>query len=227
MRCTSVQRVAVAALCLGALACRHQPEPATVWVSPDQAPPDLALVPVPLTDPAAMERLVESWTLLGADEEGMATLQQTARELPKARLQTDAAARRLVVLAVFRMVRGPGLAERFDAVRGLVDGLQAASPDAPETTFCRAFLRFILLRDDNGQLAAGGLERAVVADLERDLGRLVQDFPAFDGPGDWGRRRLATELPRVRALLAAMPVALPGAPTPAAQAGDRSPSAAP
>ncbi|MBI5608977.1 MAG: hypothetical protein HY902_08855, partial [Deltaproteobacteria bacterium] len=103
---------AVAVLLTGAVSsCRHQPEPPSVWVPPGQAAPELALAPTNLADDAALARLVEAYSLTGAEVEGLQVLLQTAKDLPKARLQADASARRVVALAVYRTVRGANLRE--------------------------------------------------------------------------------------------------------------------
>ncbi len=213
----NLQSLAAFSVLLTGLAagCRHQPEPATAWVPAAQSAPVLALAATDLADEAAMGRLIDAYSLTGAEVEGLQVLVQTAKELPKARLQSDAKARRVVALAVYRTVRGANLSERFEAIRALVDALQAASPDAPETVFCRAFLRYVLLQDDGKRLAAGSLERGIIADLARDLAVLVEQHPTFDGPGDWPRGRLAFELQRVRQLLVSLPaVATPAGATP-------------
>lgn len=172
---------------------------------PGQAAPELALAPTNLADDAALLRLVEAYSLTGAEVEGLQVLLQTAKDLPKARLQADPTARRVVALAVYRTVRGANLNERFDAIRTLVDSLQAANPDAPETIFCRAFLRFVLLQDDGQRLQPGSLDRSIVLDLDRDLGALVEKHPKFDGPGDWSHQRILYERQRVQQMLTALP----------------------
>ncbi len=202
----------LALLSCAAAGCRHQPEPASAWVPPGQAAPELALAPTKLADDAALLRLVEAYSLTGAEAEGLQVLLQTAKDLPKARLQADPVARKLVALAVYRTVRGANLGERFDAIRALVDALQAASPDAPETIFCRAFLRFVLLQDDGKRLQPGTLDRSIVMDLDRDLGALTDKHPQFDGPGDWPHERILYERQRVAQMLTALPLA--GAATP-------------
>jgi len=201
-------RSAVAALVVlssAASGCRHQPEPPSAWVPPGQAAPELALAPTNLADDAALVRLVEAYSLTGAEVEGLQVLLQTAKDLPKARLQADPVARRVVALAVYRTVRGANLNERFDAIRALVDALQAASPDEPETIFCRVFLRFVLLQDDGQKVQLGSLDRSIAADLDRDLGVLVDKHPTFDGPGDWPHQRILFERQRVQQMLTLLP----------------------
>ncbi len=153
---------------------------------------------------------------------------RTSAQVPRARLQADAGARRWVALSVYRAVRSSGFAERFDAVRGLVDSLHAAAPDAPETVFCRALLRLALLEERDGKLVARGIERALIADLAGDLASLAQKHPAWDGPGEFDRQRLSSDRQKVEALLATLPadataVAVPAVSVPA----NASPTTAP
>jgi hypothetical protein len=208
-------------------ACRHQPEPPSPWVRAGQPQPPLLVVETPLHDLAALEQAIDSLSRMGAADDAVALLLQVGRQLPDARLRDDAAARRWVMLAVYRGVQGSGLAERFDSVRSLVDALQAAAADAPETRFCRAYLRWILLQDDGKTLQAGALDRAIVVDLARDLAALHSDGEAFQGPQGWDAARIAREHRRVETLLASWSAAAPAAaPLGSASTATQLPSAA-
>lgn len=216
-----------------AVACRHEPPPASPWVPAGTAPPPLWLAQTPLSDSAAIETITDSFGLLGAGDEGLSAMLRTSAQVPRARLQGEAGVRRWVALSVYRAVRSSDFAERFDAVRGLVDSLHAAAPDAPETVFCRALLRLALLEERDGKLVARGIERALIADLAGDLGSLAQNHPAWDGPGEFDRQRLLRDRQKVDALLASLSadasaVAAPASPSPtAAPATAPAPAAAP
>lgn len=205
-------------------ACSHQPDPPSPWVAPQHPVPALRVVETELADVAAIERLVDGLAMLGAGEDGVAALLQLGRQMPAERLARDPAARRWLMVAVYRGVQGGGLADRFDTVRGLVDALQIAAPDSAETRFCRAYLRFVLLQDDGERLQAGALDRAIVADLGRELAGLADPALDFAGPAGWDVARIARERQRVEALLAAWPATAPVA---TAAATDATPVQAP
>lgn len=206
------------------LACRHEPPPPSPWVAAGQAPAPLLLAQTQLSDGPAIEKVIDSFGLLGAGEEGLALLLTTANQLPRARLQVDEGARRWVALAVYRAVRSASFAERFDSVRTLVDNLHAAAPNAAEAVFCRSLLRLALLQDRDGKLAAAGIDRSIIADLSRDLRQLTSAHPNWDGPAEYDHQRLQRDQQRVEALLASLPaeatpvVAAPTAASPTAAA---------
>lgn len=210
-----------------AVACRHEPPPASPWVPAGTAPPPLWLAQTPLADSAAIEKISDSFGLLGSGDEGLSAMLKISAQVPRARLGADAGARRWVALSVYRAVRSSGFAERFDAVRGLVDSLHAAAPDAPETVFCRALLRLALLEERDGKLVARGIERALIADLAGDLASLAQEHPAWDGPGEFDRQRLSRDRQKVDALLASLPADATAAAVPASATPTTAPAAAP
>jgi hypothetical protein len=168
----------------------------------DPEPPPLVLAEVPGPTAGGLEAVLEAHARVASDDELLAWLPELARQLQPATLQASAPARRLVVEALVRLVRHGGFAERFEQVRGLVDALQAAAPHEPETIFARAWLRWVLLSDGRGGLALGGLDRAVVGDLERDLTALVERHPNWRGPGDIDRGWCERQQLAVRRLLA-------------------------
>jgi len=218
MSARALPRVCGLALALTLAACRHEPPPPSVWVATARlaAPPPLQLAEVPLGDHGAWNRLLDGLALVGGEEELPTVLQTMASRIDAAELARNPGARQLVGQAIYRMVRAQGFAERFEAIRGLVDRLQAAAPDAPETLFSRAFLRWVLLSDGQGRLALNDLDPAIVRDLRADLAALIAQHPTFDGPGVFDRRRLRAELAAVDILLATVPAAaLPAAATPA------------
>lgn len=203
--------------------CRHSPPPPSVWVpvSAQTAPPPLLLAEVAITNSAALDGLLEGLSLLGGDDELPTILQEAASRMGPDDLERNAGARLLVCHAVYRLVRAPNFADRFPAIRAMVDALHAAAPDAPETRFSRAYLRWVLLADGQGGLAWNGLDPAIVRDLHRDLQVLADQHPEFDGPGAFDHRRIRIELAAVAALLATAPAtdaldfgALPDAATP-------------
>ena len=197
--------VTLACCIFGAAACRHQPSAPSQWGPAGQAPPPLLLAQTPLSDGPAIEKIIDSFGLLGAGDEGLTLLLGSARQIPRLRLQSDQGARRWIALGVYRAVRSSGFAERFDSVRLLVDNLHAAAPDAPEAIFCRALLRLALLQERDGKLVAAGIERSIIHDLARDMKVLTAAHAAWDGPGEYDRQRLARDQQRVAALLATLP----------------------
>lgn len=223
---------------LGAVACRHEPPPPSAWTPTARAArasavgfgaaPPLVLHQASLGDGTVLSALLDGLDLVGGGDELLEILADTASRLGPADLQQNPAARSFTCHAVYRLVRAPGFAERFGRIRPLVDGLHRAVPDAPETLFARAFLRWILLADGEGGLRDNDLDPAIIEDLAGDLQRLVDDHPGFVGPGPFDQRRLRAELSAVRALLARLPVA-PAAAVTATEAGtgDRPARAAP
>ncbi len=208
-------------------ACRHEPPPPAPWVPAGTAPPPLWLAQTPLSDGPAVEQISDAFGLLGSGDEGLSAMIKVAAQLPRAKLQADAGARRWVALSVYRAVRSGGLAQRFDAVRSLVDSLHAAAADAPETIFCRALLRLALLEERNGKLQARGIERALVADLSKDLALLEQGHPQWQGPGEFDAARLRRDRQRVDELLASLPAEASAVAAPAEASPAAAPAAAP
>jgi hypothetical protein len=202
-------------------ACAHEgPEPSPyVPLVQRQAPPAVVLSETPMTGTKSWEPLLSSFSLLGGDEELLQWLPDAASHQDAQVLARDPSARQLSVQAIYRMIQAPNFTERFETIRALVDALQAAAPDSPETLFARAFLRWVLLTDGQGHLTLHGLERAIASDLQRDFRTLVEKFPQFDGPGEFDRVRLKRELAATEVLLAesATPtVSMPTAPSPTA-----------
>lgn len=197
--------VTLASCTVWGVACRHQPPPPTQWVPAGQAPAPLLMAQTPLSDGPAIERIFDSFGLLGAGDEGLTLLLGSAKQVPRARLQVDSGARRWTALGVYRAVRSSGFADRFDSVRLLVDNLHAAAPDSAEAIFCRALLRLALLQERDGKLFATGIERSIIADLARDMKQLTSTHANWDGPGEYDRQRLVRDQQRVDALLASLP----------------------
>lgn len=224
-----------AALLAGAAACTHTPEPPALAVSvlSGQTPPPVVLVGQPLQGADPLKPWLTSFVLLGGQEELADVLGAFAAGLRRADLTASPAARRIAVEAVHAAIRAPDFAQRFDAVRLVVDNLHAAAPASPEARFARAYLRLVLLADGQGGLTAAGMERSLVADLHTDLSALVEQNPDFVGPGEFSPAWLRKRRDDVAALLVGMPeattptaAALPAAATAAAPAVPR-PAAAP
>ncbi len=203
-------------------ACSHEgraPSPYTP-VARLQPAAAVVLAETQMQDPKNWEHLLDAFVLLGGEDELLQWLPEAAVHLDAQILAKDASARQLTVQAVYRMVQVPNFAKRFATIRALVDGLQAAAPQAPETIFARAYLRWVLLTDGRGHLDLRGLERSIALDLHRDLETLVRKHPQFDGPGDFSHARLERELAAATRLLATPE-------TPAAEPGSATPTVAP
>lgn len=200
------------------LACAHEGPPPSPYLPTMQqeAPPPVVLSETPMQGPQAWDALLTSFALLGGDEELLQWLPDAASHLDAQVLARDPSARQLTLQAIYRMVQAPNFTQRFETIRGLVDSLQAAAPQAPETIFARAFLRWVLLTDGQGHLSLHGLERPIAEDLHRDLQTLVQKFAQFQGPGEFDHGRLTRELAATEVLLAetATPTSVPGTPSP-------------
>lgn len=187
--------------------CEHDSPPATsfVPVSSGGLAPMIALVEVPIGQGRQLEALLDALDRIGAAENVTESLVGAAKQLGPSELAANPAARLWVLHAIYRLVMSKDFRERFQEVRDLTGQLHAVAPDAAETRFARAYLRWVLLADGTGGLQAKGVERGIVLDLERDLALLVAEHPAFVGPGGFDHARLDTELKSVRALLAVMP----------------------
>jgi hypothetical protein len=200
-------------------ACAHEaPEPSPyVPLLQRQDPPAVVLSETPMPGSKSWEPLLSSFSLLGGDDELLQWLPEAASHLDAQVLARDPSARQLSLQAIYRMVQAPNFTQRFETIRALVDALQAAAPDAPETIFARAFLRWVLLTDGQGHLALHGMERAIAADLQRDFRTLTEKFAQFDGPGEFDRVRLKRELAATEVLLAETSTpTVPAAPSPTA-----------
>jgi hypothetical protein len=191
-------------LTIALLACAHEgPAPSPYLpVTHAEAPPAVVLSETPMIGPKSWDALLSSFALLGGDEELLQWLPDAASHLDAQVLATDPSARQLTVQAIYRMVQAPNFTQRFETIRGLVDSLQAAAPQAPETIFARAFLRWVLLTDGQGHLSLHGLERPIAEDLHRDFKALVERYAQFDGPGEFDHARLLRELAATEVLLA-------------------------
>lgn len=187
-------------------ACEHPPTPATSWQSSavQRPPPALALRQSEL----ASQMIADLYAGLAVLEGGSAAamlLLAGAATLDDAALRDDAGARRLVVSAIYFTVHSRGLGTGFKQVRTLVDRMYALAPEAPETRFALAYLRWILLSDGKGGLRMADMEAQVAQGLLKQLDILTRDHPQFDGPGDFDRQRLVVERDAVRALLNKLP----------------------
>lgn len=191
------------------LAACHPREPAPEVLPPGQPPEQAALVELPLDATPDLDELVSLWPNIGADDEGLAVLAEFAPKFSAQDLAQSPGARRWVAWTVARLISAGKLAETFPAIQERVNALQSAAPQAPETRFCRAVLRLLLLRGDNG-LQANDVGRGVVEDLAADL-RALQ---GWNGPAGFSAPRLRDELGRVEALLRDWPAAAPAAVTP-------------
>lgn len=206
---------AIALACLAA--CAHEaPVPALFSPVAGGSPPPMLLAETSLSASSNLDALLDAFVRAGGEDEALHWLQEAAARLEPAELARNPGARQLAQHAVFRLVRASGVTARFEAIRGIIDTLQVAAPDAPETIFARAFLRWVLLTNGKGVFSRRDLDRSIAVDLARDLRALVERFPHFDGPADFDHRRLAQELAATEILLAesATPTALPDAASP-------------
>lgn len=199
--------VVVATFGLLGLGCRHEPVPPGLFVSvaSGRTPPPVVLNAAPLDNEQVLRDWLASFVLLGGQEELPDLLATLAASLRRADLAASPAARRLAIEAVHAAVRTSDFAQRFDAVRQLVDNLHAAAPNSPEARFARAYLRLVLLADGQGGLTAVGIDRALVVDLHADLSSLVDDHPDFAGPGEFSAAVLRKRRDDVALLLAGLP----------------------
>ncbi len=184
------------------LACEHRPPPASPFQPAGQPPPPLVLHEVALPPSVELDRLLDGLNAIGAHQAVWSLLEDFLQSVDGPTLAHNPAARQLVANAVVRVSHAPDFMEHFPDIRKAVDALLAVSPDAPETRFCRAYLRWILLADGQGGLRMGSLEPRVVADLANDFRHLTQTYPNWRGPGEFDPPRLRQELARVEALLA-------------------------
>lgn len=196
-----------------ALACEHRPPPASPFGPAGQPPAPLVLREVAMPEQAELDILLDGLNALGAQQQVTAMLEAELLRADSLELARGEAARRLVMTAVVRLSHTTDFMEHFGAIRKAVDAMLAVAPDAPETRFCRAYLRWILLADGKGGLRLGELEPHVVRDLGGDLRYLTQRYPNWRGPGEFDPPRIRLELARVDVLLL---TALPHAQTEAA-----------
>lgn len=213
---------ALAGLLVTVGACRHHAEPPIPVAAPDQPAPVHVVAKYPLDHPPRVDELLNSWSLVSADDDGLDLMRATAPGITVARLATDAGLRRWVMWAVYREMRGQQLGAHFEQIRNLVDRLQQAAPEAPETLACRVQLRLLLLQGPQGELAQNGIDRQIIQDLRSDLATLAA-LHTWNGPGEFDAARIAFELGRVDALLVAWrepEVALPHAASAATAATD-------
>jgi hypothetical protein len=116
------------------------------------------------------------------------------------------------------LVQAGQLSERFEALRGVVDRLYRAAPEAPETRFALAYLRWILVADGEGRVERRSVDESVLLDLHTQLSALVRDTPTFAGPPPFDARWIRQARDAVKAKLGAAPApaAAPAAATPSA-----------
>ena len=195
---------------LGLLACEHAPPVASPFVPAGQAPPPLVLREADLPPTAELDVLLDGLVAVGAQQPVWTLLETYLARVDRQELARSESARRLVATAVVRVSHAPEFLEHFSAIRQAVDLLMEVAAEAPETHFCRAYLRWILLADGQDGLKLGALEPRVVRDLASDLRYLTQQHPNWRGPGEFDPPRLRLELERVEALLA---TTAPRAPT--------------
>lgn len=183
------------------LACEHAPPEATPFVPAGQQPPPLVLNTLELQQTGTIDALLDGMTALGGETDVANLLENFLKHLDAQTLAHNPQARMLVAHAVVRLSHLPDFMERFDAVKKAVDLLMLQAPQSPEALFCRTYLRWVLLTEADGQLQLGTLEPEFARGLQKDLRRLVQLHPAWQGPGEFSARRLQVELARVDALL--------------------------
>ena len=187
------------------VACEHSPPPTSPFLPAGQVPPPLVLHEVELPAQLELDVLLDGLEALGARNQVSALLEDELQRVDRQELARSPDARRLVATAVVRLSHSEDFMARFHAIRKAVDALLAVAPDAPETRFCRAYLRWILLADGQGGLRMGELAPRVVEDLAGDLRFLTQRYPDWRGPSGFDPPRLRVELARVEALLATLP----------------------
>ncbi len=207
-------------------ACRHAPNHGTAWqsVAVSTPPPPLVLEEASLDAPGVITALHETLVALEGRKSAARLLLGAAVSWNDDALAASAAARRVVIHAVFHAVQAGVLGQQFAQVRDVVDRMVRTAPKAAETRFALAYLRWILVADGAGALKRRGLSEAVLRDLLQNLDALATQHPTFDGPGDFDRARIRRERDAVRALLAASDRGAPGARAP--QAGLPAPATA-
>ncbi len=218
LRGRALWRVVAGACVAIAGGCEHEAAPVELWQAEGAPTPALSLRAAPLHDPAVLPAL---WRGLAAVEGDVAAAQVVltlATRQDDDALRDDAGARRLVIEAVVRLVQSGQLSERFEALRGVVDRLYRAAPEAPETRFALAYLRWILVADGEGRVERRSVEQSVLVDLHTQLSALVRDTPTFDGPPPFDAAWIRQARDAVKAKLAPAeaPAAAPEAATPSA-----------
>lgn len=207
-----------AAVCL-ASGCEHEAAPIEAWQSPEGPTPALSLRAAPLRDPATLPGLWRGLAAVEGDVAAAQLLLTLAGRQDDDALRVDEGARRLVIEAVVRLVQAGQLSERFEALRAVVDRLYRTAPEAPETRFALAYLRWILVADGEGRVERRSVDESVMVDLHSQLAALVRDTPAFDGPPPFDAAWIRRARDAVKAKLgpATAPAAAPAAATPSAE----------
>ena len=187
-------------LLMALAACEHRPPPPSPFQPASEAPPTLVLHEAPLPPVAELDAILDGVNAIGAAQHLWQALEAFLAQVDGQELARNPDARRLVANAVVRLSHAPDFMEHFSVIRKAIDALVAASPDAPEARFCRAYMRWILMADGQGGLRPGELGPRIVQDLAADLRFLVQRYPDWQGPGEFTAARLRLELARVEAL---------------------------
>ncbi len=204
-----LELLAALVLLVGVAGCHHEPPPSSPWQSTLVAgpPPPLVLNVAPVTDSAMLNTFCDAL----ATYEGRALtadiLMTSAGRFTVPVLADNAGARLIAAHAVYRAVQAQALSKRFKDIRQLVDNLVKAAPTAAETRFALAYLRWILVTAD-ADFGRRPRDRGVIEDLVTNLERLSTDYPRFDGPGDFDRERIRSELAAMKLRLS-RPVDLP------------------
>ncbi len=201
---------ALIAVALLAVACEHRPPAATPFQPAGQPLSPIVLHEAELPPTEELDVLLDGLNALGAQQQVWTMLVEFLQRVDPRELAQSESARRLVANAVVRTSHAPDFMEHFAAVRQAVDALLQVMPDAAETRFCRAYMRWILLADGHGGLRLGELEPRIVTDLAADLRFVIERYPTWRGPGGFDANRLRVELARVDALAARL---LPRVPT--------------
>ena len=179
---------------LALVSCEHAAAPVTAW-QPAQAQAQahgLALHAVPLSTPGATVALADALAMVEGDAATPVLLLRLCGQLDDATLGGEAGARQLATLAMVRLVSSGGLSRHFELLRGTVDRLYRLAPEATETHFALAYLRWILVSDGLDGVGAGPHDREVLRELDVQLAALAALGEAFDGPDGhdaaWVRR---------------------------------------
>ena len=181
------------------LACEHRPPAASPFVPAGQTPPAIVLHEAPLPATEALDSLLDGLNAMGAQRAVWTFLVDFLQNVDADALGQNEAARRLAAVAVVRLSHAPDFMEHFAAIRRSVDTLLSVAPDAAETRFSRAYLRWILIADGQGGFRLGELDARVLQDLVTDLRFVTERYPTWRGPGEFDPARMRLELSRVEA----------------------------
>ncbi len=186
-------RAAVVLMAVLALAgCEHAAAPVTAWQPVEAQAHGLALHAVPLSTPGATAALADALAMVEGDAASPVLMLKLCGQLDDATLRGESGARELATMAMVRLVGSGGLSRHFELLRGTVDRLYRLAPEANETRFALAYLRWILVSDGVGGVGAGPHDRDVLRELEVQLAALSALGEAFVGPDGhdaaWVRR---------------------------------------